>query len=72
MYGIYEFIYIYVHFLLWNLQIWKIKKSGPPYAEGNAIGVEVTIVSRKPVYAEGQAVGIGLPLRRGQCRRRMP
>jgi hypothetical protein len=71
VYGIYEYIYIYisVHLQLSKQQICKKKKSGPPYAEGNAVGVEVTILSRKSVYAEGQAVGTGYPLRRGQCRR---
>jgi hypothetical protein len=44
VYGIYVFIYIYVHLLLWNQQFWKIKKkSGPPYAKGNAVGVEGAI-----------------------------
>jgi hypothetical protein len=59
VYGIYVFIYIYVHLMLWNQQIWKIKKkSGPPYAEGIAVGVEGAICPNGKAYAEGKAVGV--------------
>jgi hypothetical protein len=48
----------------------EIKKSGPPYAEGNAVGVGMTIVARishtpraRPsaqatLYAEGKAISV--------------
>jgi hypothetical protein len=67
----YMFLYIFMCILCCGTSKSARKKnSGPPYAEGIAVGVEVTIVARisptprampsaqATLYAEGYAVGV--------------
>jgi hypothetical protein len=52
------YIYLCAFYAVEPVNLQNKKKSGPPYAEGIAVGVEGDIRPNGKPYAEGYAVGV--------------